>query len=261
MVKTTRKRTTTKPANIEVIHEAKKDQSYINSYAKTNAWLEGTIAQVDQLSADVKNDLDAIRSSKTMKSKYTYITNLASSSAALINTKVQAIKEINSTISQSNKLELDRMKINRESELAKSDDARMMDLYKAFVNTPIGTYVSPNMGPPVFSDAMNPSMSGISPVTIDGDIENSSLSPEQMRMRMENNPNIIEVVKFDQSTGQRYFDVIDRTTGQSIPNYPRPADFLLDNTAIDIRTKTARNKNMDKVWPLILIGSGSTGDY
>ena len=94
-----------------------------------------------------------------------------------------------------------------------------------------------------------------------GDIPDGQLSPEEIRMRMENNPNIMTVVKFNQSTGQRYFDVIDRTNGASIPNYPRPDAFLLDNTTIDIHTKSARNKDLDVVWPLVLIGDGDVSEY
>jgi hypothetical protein len=94
-----------------------------------------------------------------------------------------------------------------------------------------------------------------------GDLPDSQLTPEQVRMRMENNPNIMAVVKFNQSTGQRYFDVIDTTNGQSIPNYPRPDAFLLENTTIDIHSMSARNKNIDTVWPLILIGDGDVSEY
>ena len=109
---------------------------YLQSFGKTNAMLEMAIAQTDELSAEVKEDIDTIRSSKTLKNKYTYITNLTASSASLISTKIAAIKEINSTISQSHKLELDRMKSIKASEKEQNDDGRMMDFYKAFLNTP-----------------------------------------------------------------------------------------------------------------------------
>ena len=69
------------------------------------------------------------------------------------------------------------------------------------------------------------------------------------------------VVKFNQSNGQRFFDVIDKTNGASIPNYPRPDAFLLENTAIDIHAMSARNKNLDTVWPLVLIGEGDISEY
>ena len=234
--------------------------NYINSFGKTNAMLELAIAQTDQLSAEVKEDIDTIRSSKTLKNKYTYITNLTASSASLISTKIAAIKEINSTISQSHKLELDRLKSIRDSEKEQNDDSRMMDLYKAFVNTPVGTYTSPNI--PSISDMTMAPNGGTNIASIAmGDLPSTQLTPEQVRMRMENNPNITTVVKFNQSTGQRYFDVIDRTNGASIPNYPRPDAFLLDNTNIDIHAMSARNKDLDTVWPLVLIGDGDISEY
>lgn len=235
------------------------DGGYQNSFAKTNAMLEGAIAQTDQLSAEVKEDIDTIRASKTLKNKYTYITNLTASSASLISTKIAAIKEINSTISQSHKLELDRMKAIRDSEKEQNDDSRMMDLYKAFVNTPVGTYASPNI-PTIADMTMAPEANGIAAVQM-GDLPPSQLTPEQARMRMENNPNIMTVVKFNQTTGQRYFDVIDRTNGASIPNYPRPDAFLLDNTVIDVHAMSARNKNLDTVWPLVMIGDTDVSEY
>ena len=235
------------------------DGGYLQSFAKTNAMLEAAIAQTDQLSAEVKEDIDTIRASKTLKNKYTYLTNLTGSSASLIATKISAIKEINSSISQSHKLELDRAKSIRDSEKEQNDDSRMMDLYKAFVNTPVGTYTSPNV-PSIAEMTMAPDSNGILSVAM-GDLPATQLTPEQARMRMENNPNIMTVVKFNQSTGQRYFDVIDRTNGAPIPNYPRPDPFLLENTVIDVHAMSARNKNIDVVWPLVLIGDGDISEY
>lgn len=235
------------------------ENEFAKSFSKTNNMLEGTIIQTDELAAEIKQDIDAIRASKTLKNKYTYITNLTGSSASLISAKIAAIKEINSTIGQAHKLELDRMKAMRESEKDQTDDSRMMEIYKAFVNTPVGSYGTPNM--PTISDmTMRPEMNGISTVSM-GDLPSTNLTPEQMRMRMENNPNIITVVKFNQSTGQRFFDVIDRNSGASIPNYPRPDAFLLDDTNLDLHSMSARNKNLDTVWPLVLIGDGDLTEY
>ena len=86
---------------------------------------------------------------------------------------------------------------------------------------------------------------------------NSPLTPEQNRMRMESNPNIQVVVRYDQATGQRYFDVVDKVTGTSVPNYPRPDNFLLEDTTIDIHTGIARNRNINTVWPLVIEGQNT----
>ena len=82
-----------------------------------------------------------------------------------------------------------------------------------------------------------------------------NMSPEQNRMIMEQkNPNIQTVVVYDQTTNNKYFDVIDRTTGQSIPNMPKPDPYLLADTYPNINNMTARNSNIDTVYPLVLTG-------
>lgn len=260
-----KKKTPTVAYNGEIIPEKSTEVTstdntygYASGFSRTNSMLEGAIAQTDELGIEIKGDIDTIRASKTLKNKYNYITNLTGSAASLISAKIAAIKEIDGNISQAYKLELDRMKAMKLDQKDMNDEARMMDLYKAFVNTPVGSY-SPTM-PTIADMTMNPEANGIAAVSM-GDIPQTQLTPEQMRMRMENNPNIITVLKFNQSTGQRFFDVIDRTNGESIPNYPRPDAFLLENTTIDIHSMSARNKNLDTIWPLVLIGDGDVSEY
>lgn len=229
---------------------------YSRSYAETNNLLRGAIVQADELSSEIKEDIDAVRSSKTLKNKYTYLTNLTASASSLITTKISAIKELNSTITQAHNLELNRLKALKLNETAENDDMRMMDLYSSFVNTPIGSY-TPNA--PTIQD-ITLGINGVNPSVSSVEMSNpqfngsAPLTPEQNRMRMESNPNIQVVVKYDQSTGQRYFDVIDKNSGMSVPNYPRPDNFLLEDTTIDIHTGIARNRNINTVWPLIIEG-------
>lgn len=233
--------------------------NYAQTYNETTAMLRGAIAQTDMLSAEVKEDLDAVRASKTLKSKYTYITNLASTAASLISTKVNAIDKINGVITQAHNLELNRMKALKLDKSEENDDKKMMDIYSAFINTPIGTYTP---GGPTIQDltlgvnSPNPTVSAVEMIA-PGVVGQAGpgLTPEQTRMRMESNPNIKTVVRYNQSTGQRFFDVVDSTTGMSIPNYPRPDSFLLEDTTIDIHSGIARNRNINAVWPLILEGS------
>lgn len=232
---------------------------YMSSFARTNALLEGAIMQTDQLSAEIKGDIDEIRSSKTIKNKFTYLTNMSETSATLISTKINAIKELNKTIVDAHKLELDHLKATREAERDQSDEGRMMDLYKSFVNTPIGSYTSPNVFPSVAEGIGGGP--NVTSVPIGGFEDNSQLTPEQMRMRMESDPNIMTVIRFNQETGERRFDVINKLNGGSIPNYPRPDPFLLEDTIIDVHAMSGRNKNLDIVWPLVLDGSGSITEY
>lgn len=239
------------------------ETNYRTSYSETNNLLRGAIAQADEMSAAIKGDIDEIRASKTIRSKYTYLTNLTASASALLSTKISAIKELNSTITQAHNLELNRFKTLKMDKNEANDDMKMMDIYSAFVNTPVGVYTPPA---PSIQDITlgvnnpNGNVSGVEMIPANGSTI-SGLSPEQARMRMESNPNIQVVVRYNQTTGQRCFDVIDTTTGVSIPNYPRPDNFLLEDTTIDIHSQIARNRNINQVWPLVLDGNNIMSEY
>lgn len=238
------------------------DADYASSYSETNSLIRGAIMQADELGSEIKQDIDAVRSSKTLKNKYTYLTNLSASASALISTKIAAIKELNSTITQAHNLELNRLKALKLNETDSNDDMKMMDMYSAFINTPIGTY-SPQV--PNIQDltlGVNSENGNVSAIEmVQPGQQFGNLTPEQNRMRMEANPNIQTVVRYDQSTGQRQFDVIDTSTGASIPNYPRPDNFLLEDTTIDVHAGIARNRNINTVWPLVINGSNSITEY
>lgn len=250
--------------NIHTINESGTgvaEVDYARSYSETNNLIRGAIIQADELSSAIKEDIDAVRNSKTIKSKYTYITNLTASASSLLSTKIGAIKELNSTITQAHNLELNRLKALKLNESAENDEMRMMDLYSSFINTPVGSY-NPTAAPSIQDitlgvNGTNPNINSVE-MNINANLNNQQLTPEQNRMRMEANPNIQVVVRYDQSTGQRCFDVVDKTNGMSIPNYPRPESFLLEDTTIDIHSGIARNRNINTVWPLILDGSNTT---
>lgn len=232
---------------------------YAQSYAETNNLIKVAIAQADELSTDIKRDIDDIRASKTLKGKYTYITNLTSSASSLLSTKISAIKELNSTITQGHNLELNRMKaLKLDAQKEGNDDMRIMDMYSAFINTPVGSYTPAVPSIQDITLGVNSQAGAVSPVEMaaaPGPTPNGVLTPEQNRMLMESNPNIQIVVRYNQSTGQRMFDVVDKGTGASIPNYPRPDAFLLEDTTIDVHSGIARNRNINTVWPLLVEGS------
>ena len=74
-------------------------------------------------------------------------------------------------------------------------------------------------------------------------------------MVLEGNPNIKAVVVYNQSTGSKRFDVVDVSTGVSVPNVPRPAPFLLDDAKPDFRNGIALNSNANMSWPLVIEGT------
>lgn len=239
---------------------------YAKTYAETNALILHTIAQVDTLASEIKQDMDNIRDSKTLKNKYTYLTNMTSSAGSLLSTKIAAIKELNTSITQSHNLELNRLKALKLDKANENDDKRIMDMYSAFINTPVGMY-NPSAAPSI--QDITTGVNGSSPVTpidmvpIGGyGLDNGALTPEQNRIRMEKNTNIQTVVRYNQATGYRAFDVVDVNTGASVPNYPRPDAFLLEDTTINIHDGIARNRNINTVWPLIIEnGSDSITEY
>lgn len=242
------------------------DVPYATTYDETNNMIRGTIMQIDILNGEIKEDINKIRSSSTMKSKYTYLTNLTSASSSLLATKLNAIRELNNSITQAHNLELKRAKDLKQFELDKqNDDSRMMDLYSAFINAPMGMYDN-KLNMPTISDMMvgpNDPNSGVRAISMTGnpDMNQPVLTPEQMRLRMEGNSNIEEIVVYDPSTGRKWFDVIDKTTGQSIPNYPRSDAFLLDDVSIESRAGIAKNRNLDRVWPLRIVGNTDISEY
>ena len=231
------------------------EEPYINSFRETQNALKGTVIQTDDLLQRINEDISAVRQSKTLKNKYVYLTNLTSSASSLISAKLQGIREMNSTIKNCHELEIKRMhELHLNDKTEQNDDMKMMDMYNAFINAPVGMIPAGSTQRATISD-----MVAIPGTAIDNGGNSmfapNELTPEQNRMRMESNPNIKEVVKFNQSTGERYFDVIDTSTGASVPNYPRSDPFLLQDTTISVHDKIARNRNIDQVWPLIVIGN------
>ena len=258
------------PANSDTLNNSlpfvQTNEPYINTYGETNGMLKTSIAQIDMLSGEIKNDIDSVRSSKTLKNKYTYITDLTGTESSLLSAKISAIREINSSITHAHDLDIKRIKELKLSAAQdeQNDDKKIMDMYSAFVNTPVGIYGSaPQLAPPI-QDMTMAGVANMIRAEIGGENADvgqmqymNNLSPEQNRMRLEGNPNVQTVVVFNQETGQRFFDVIDVTTGQSVPNYSRPDAFLLENTTIDVNRGVARNTDIDQTYNLVVIGNNN----
>ena len=241
------------------------NEPYINQYSETNSMLKGAIYQVDTLNRDIMDEIGKIKDSKTLKRKYDYIAQLSSTSGSLLSTKINAIRELNKTITDCNNMEIKRIKeFNLNNQV--DDDKHIMDMYNAFVNAPINTGAS--LGPSIVDTTM---YGGAQPQFMtrndmdptDGGFNSymNNMSPEQNRMRLENNPNVKTVVVFNQETGDRYFDVIDTSTGRSIPNYTRPDNFLLGDTHINLANKVAVNNNISAKWDLIIVGNDTFSKY
>lgn len=237
------------------------NKPYVDSYDETQNLLKGTIMQIDVLSNDVRQELDQIKNSRIIKGKYKYMSDLAMTQSSLIANKLAAIREMNKTITDTHNLELKRVKdLKMDAEV--DDDKRMMDLYNAFIKTPVSAGITSSniLGPSIMDISLPQNNMNISRATVgseDAAYNNylQNMTPEQKRMQLEHDPNVKTVVVYDQSTGNRYFDVINMATGQSIPGVARPNEFLLENMTISVATGMARHSDTNTTYPLVVVGS------
>lgn len=257
---TTSKKTRRKTESINMTKN-KKDESYYDKYSKTNALLDQTIYEIDDLNAAVKNELKAIVASKTIKKKYEYVSELAGTSGSLLSTKVTAIRELNKSITDSVNLEIKMAKENKERE--ETDDKRIMDMYNAFINTPIGSYAAP-VAPSNIDMVLGNGGIAINPTTPTGDVQTddlgfnqymNNLSPEERKIQLEGQ-NVKTCVVFDPDTGSRYFDNINLDTNEPVPGLPLPEAHFLDEVNINPRTGVARDSNLNITYPLVIKHSG-----
>ena len=240
------------------------NEPFDNKYAETNNILRSSIAQIDHHMIELQGDIEQVRSSKMLKSKYQYLSLLQGSLGSLISNKIAAAREINNTISKCNDLEMKRFKEIKASAAADADDdQRVMEMYKAFVSTPVSTGQSPF--PNINQMSVNPvqATAGLPIGNQDAQMQQylSNLTPAQNMMYLGENPNVQQVVVYNQETGARYFEIMDMSTGQPVPNSePHDAMFLEDVT-IDLKNNIARNTNLGESYPLVVVGQAVLNEY
>ena len=238
------------------------NEPYERKYQETTNILRSAIVQLDSAMADLQSDIQDIRYSKTMRGKYQYLPNMQKSLSDMIANKISAARELNNTISKCNEFEMKRYKEIRAANAASEtdDDQRVMEMYKAFVSTPVSQSPFPNVSQMAISES---STMPIQQIGQDDGFSNyvANLTPQQNMMHLESNPNIQQVVVYNQETGARYFDVIDMTTGQSIPNAEKHDTMFLEDTTIDLKNKVARNVNIGETYPLVIVGQPLMQEY
>lgn len=244
------------------------NESYETKYQETNNMLKSAIMQIDACMDEVHEDIAVIRASKTMKGKYNYLSMMQGAMGSLLSNKISAARELNSTITKCNELELRRYKEVKAANAVDEQDEnrRIQDMYKAFVSTPVGTGMS-------FTQALGPSTAEMTVPSsrIVGDMIGSvddqyanymaNLTPAQNMMMLESNPNVKQVVVYNQETGARYFDVIDMSTGESVPNVERHDAMFLDDITINLRDHIATNTNLGETYPLVIVGQPIMQEY
>ena len=244
-------------------------------YAPQVAMVAGIIAQSDQMMGEISAELQKF-SEKTGyggKSRNLAISNLQNAKTGLLNTKLSAVREL---IMMRNKIN-DLTMANRKMEIAmgadeQNSDKAVMDAYYALVNA--SRYGLPQITPPLHPSSINTgvnlqgaqiatsTIAAPAPiVTADGSMQQAqsfnpqNLTPIQQRMVLEKNPNVKTVVVYNQSTGSKRFDIVDVSTGMSIPGAQRPAAFLLDDMKPDLRNGIASNSNANMSFPLVIEGT------
>ena len=232
--------------------------------------LRGTLGQIDELVSQVKKELDNVSSSRTLKSKYNIMVGLSSNLGDIMSTKIAAIREINNAITRSNELDYKRDKDRKSAEGAANDDKYIMDMYNAFIQNPMGVNNSTALGPTTINATLGaddivrasdqPMQHGFAP-----DMGYSSyvanMTPEQRLMSVEDNPNIKQCLVYDASTGNKVFQWMDMSTGQSVPGLPARDPMFLEDTSIDMKNKIAKNINLNETYPLVVINENVVNEY
>jgi hypothetical protein len=233
---------------------------YAVAYQDTNKQLDDVINDLNMLGSEVIDELHTIRASKTLKNKYTYINDMTATASSIISAKLAAIKEKNTVINNVNRMELDRLKQLKVQASEEDENTRIANLYDAFVNTPVGVGVA-GLGPSMQDMIISGSGQDIDRTSI-GLADNQanweqSLDPANNRMLLEARGNIETVVMYDESTGNRWFDVVDKQTRQSVPNVERPDNTYIYDLDINIHGGYAKDSNLSKVYPLVVVNADS----
>jgi len=243
----------------------------IYTYAHTTSLLHETIQQIDMVAAEIKTELDSVRLSRTMKNKQNHIVGLSGGLGKLLETKVSAITQLNNCISKANEMDYKKEKDRRESQANQlADDKYIMDMYNSFISNNNGgsNVLGPNILNTTVSSINGDGIIRASGVNLqDGNVDTgylnylSRLTPEQNMMFYENDPNVKTVVVFDESTGNKFFQVMNIATGQVVPNVPVLDNRFMEDTTIDLKSKTAKNNNLHEVYPVIVINNDITREY
>lgn len=243
-------------------------------YAPQVQLIGGALAQANEMYAAVDEELKKYRERPGYggRSRNIAMSNLMNTQVSLINTRITAIRELNSVRNKINDLVIKHDQIMKDSG-DENSDYMIMKAYQGLLNANqlgMPQFMSPlhpttiNTGHNLVGQQVQSANIGSAPIiTDDGSGVNMAMNPTsiqgmtpiQQQMVLEKNPSIKTVVVYNQSTGNKYFDVIDVTSGRSIPNVPRPGNFLLDDMRIDARSGLATNSNANMSYPLVVTGT------
>lgn len=234
---------------------------YMESYTETNNILKTAIAQLDQAAIELGEDLQDIRSSKTLRKKYDYIAELQQSRSSIISSKITAARELNNTIKSCHDLELRRTKELKLNE--STDDVKtIQDMYNAFVSMPVsqnmqGPYINP-LGPTTadFTLPNNNVMATLMGQNPEIGYQNylNNMTPEQATMLIEENPHINQVVAYDAATGTAQFAIYDSNSKSFLQGLPtRSNEMFMPNMQFDFTNMQAHNNDLNESFDIVMV--------
>ena len=238
---------------------------YADEYSDTNAMTNTIIAQADSIIMDCAQDIAFMKSQRSMKGKYHYINETRAAMNSALSTKLAAIKERNATTKAIIDNNYRRYKDMRALDHT-DDNKAIMDAYSAFISAPVGApaYILPNTssmtgGIGVIRSDYPPQIQA----SVDAGMNNfmNHLTPEQNLMLNDNNPDIEEVIVYDQATGAKYFQWMNTKTGEVIPNMPITSNLILEDYTIDPRTHLAKNTNLNSIKKVVVINNGEFNNF
>lgn len=244
--------------------------STIYTYQETNNLLHETLGQIDAVNGELVQEFNAVRHNRTMKNKYNVLNDLSENIGTMISNRIATIKEINNCITKSNDMDYKKYKDIQAAQSAMNDDKYIADIYQAFMQNPQNqapTYQMPAIDQSIMGSGIiraNVTDGNLSPGgMIDAGYLNyvSNMTPEQNLMRYENNPNVKQVVVYDASTGSKFFQMMDMSTGEVIPNVPVYDDMIMEDTTLDLANGIAKNLNLRESFPIVQINNNVTSQY
>lgn len=254
-------------------------------YSPNVKMLVGVIGQAEQIHQQINGELDNYRERKTYggSRRTESMATLISTQASLLSTKISAIRELNSVRNKIHDLDMKHTQITKETNDNNSDKA-VLDAYNVLLNAPnyglkpISPLVSPmslNTGYNMEGKPLERYNLGLEGIVTETNVQDQiakesqqdpqydeyirNLTPVQKRMILEHNPDVKTVVRFNQTTQSKRFDIVNIRTGESIQGVDLPGEFKLDGIRIDLINGIAKNKDTNEIYPLIVEGNPMVG--
>lgn len=261
---------TSTDSNVEKATGTVEDIPTAYTYMETTNLLRETLGQIDSLNGELVREFEAVRQNRTMKNKYNVLVGISENIGSLIGNRIQAIKEINNSITKSNDLDYKKLKDTKAAQAVMNDDKYIADVYQALINNQ-NTLPAQHMLPPadpslygsgiIRADIIDTQMNGNQPIDVGYLNYVANMTPEQNLMMYEGNPNVKQVVVYDASTGAKIFKMMDMSTGQVIENVPTYDQTIMEDTTLDIKNKIAKNINLNEQFPIVVINDNITSQY